>query len=161
MNSKVCAASMTTPPDVSVLMNGLSPHTCKITGSTLVVSGDGRHFSETAIPVNCHMAAANGVGKVWIGKDGLLSTPAVSAVIRNRHGGEACGGFILTASHNPGGPDEDFGIKWVFSKGSHVYAFHCDGTHCYLCLHLLYAACGSCCMHSATIACRTELRSSH
>ena len=80
-------------------------------GSTLVVSGDGRYFSDTAIPVICRMAAANGVGKVWIGKDGLLSTPAVSAIVRNRHGGEAYGAFILTASHNPGGPDEDFGIK--------------------------------------------------
>ena len=83
------------------------------TGSTLVVSGDGRYFSETAIPVICRMAAANGVGKVWIGKDGLLATPAVSAIIRNRHGGEAYGGFILTASHNPGGPDQDFGVKYV------------------------------------------------
>ena len=81
-------------------------------GCTLVVSGDGRYFSDTAIPVICRMAAANGVGKVWIGKNGLLSTPAVSAIIRNRHGGEAYGGFILTASHNPGGPDEDFGIKY-------------------------------------------------
>jgi hypothetical protein len=49
--------------------------------------------------------------QVWVGVDGLLSTPAVSAVIRTRHGGEAYGGFILTASHNPGGPHEDFGIK--------------------------------------------------
>ena len=57
------------------------------------------------------MAAANGVGKVWIGQGSLLSTPAVSAVIRTRHGGEAYGAFILTASHNPGGPKEDFGIK--------------------------------------------------
>lgn len=80
-------------------------------GSTLVVSGDGRYFSDTAIPVICRMAAANGVGKIWIGCGGLLSTPAVSAVIRNRHGGEAYGGFILTASHNPGGPEEDFGVK--------------------------------------------------
>lgn len=86
-------------------------------GSTLVVSGDGRYFSETAIPVICRMAAANGVGKVWVGKDGLLSTPAVSAVIRNRHGGEAYGGFILTASHNPGGPDQDFGIKYNTENG--------------------------------------------
>ena len=78
-----------------------------------MVSGDGRYFSETAIPVICRMAAANGVGKIWIGRDGLMSTPAVSAVIRNRHGGEAYGGFILTASHNPGGPDEDFGVKYV------------------------------------------------
>ena len=84
---------------------------CLTAGSTLVVSGDGRYFSETAIPVICRMAAANGVGKIWIGKDGLMSTPAVSAVIRNRHGGEAYGGFILTASHNPGGPDQDFGVK--------------------------------------------------
>ena len=57
------------------------------------------------------MAAANGVSEIWVGKDGLLSTPAVSAVIRNRSGGKAYGGFILTASHNPGGPKEDFGIK--------------------------------------------------
>ncbi len=49
--------------------------------------------------------------QVWVGRGGLLSTPAVSAVIRTRHGGEAYGGFILTASHNPGGPHEDFGIK--------------------------------------------------
>lgn len=49
--------------------------------------------------------------QVWVGVGGLLSTPAVSAVIRNRNGGEAYGGFILTASHNPGGPHEDFGIK--------------------------------------------------
>jgi len=49
--------------------------------------------------------------QVWVGVDGLLSTPAVSAVIRTRHGGEAYGGFILTASHNPGGPHEDFGLK--------------------------------------------------
>jgi phosphoglucomutase len=49
--------------------------------------------------------------QVWVGRGGLLSTPAVSAVIRNRNGGEAYGGFILTASHNPGGPHEDFGIK--------------------------------------------------
>ena len=57
------------------------------------------------------LPAANGIGKLWIGRGGLMSTPAVSAVIRNRGGGEAYGAFILTASHNPGGPHEDFGIK--------------------------------------------------
>ena len=66
------------------------------------------------------MAAANGVGKIWIGKDGLISTPAVSAIIRNCHGGEAYGGFILTASHNPGGPEQDFGIKYGPSSSQHL-----------------------------------------
>ncbi len=80
-------------------------------GSTLVVSGDGRYYSSTAIQKIIGLAAANSVGKLWIGTGGLMSTPAVSAVIRNRNGGEAYGGFILTASHNPGGPHEDFGIK--------------------------------------------------
>lgn len=80
-------------------------------GATLVASGDGRYYSETAIQTILQLAAANGVRKVWIGTGGLMSTPAVSAVIRNRKGGEASGGFILTASHNPGGPSQDFGIK--------------------------------------------------
>jgi phosphoglucomutase len=80
-------------------------------GSTLVVSGDGRYYSKEAVQTILKIAAANGVGKVWVGRDSLMSTPAVSAVIRNRAGGEAYGAFILTASHNPGGPHEDFGIK--------------------------------------------------
>jgi phosphoglucomutase len=82
-------------------------------GSTLVVSGDGRFYSEEAIQIILRIAAANGVGGVWVGKGGLLSTPAVSAIIRNRQGGKAYGAFILTASHNPGGPKEDFGIKYA------------------------------------------------
>ena len=57
------------------------------------------------------LSARMGSGQVWIGLGGLMSTPAVSAVIRNREGGRAYGGFILTASHNPGGPNADFGIK--------------------------------------------------
>jgi len=60
------------------------------------------------------MAAANGVGHLLIGQDGILSTPAVSAVIRGR---KAYGGIILTASHNPGGPNADFGIKYNVSNG--------------------------------------------
>ncbi|KAK9790311.1 hypothetical protein WJX73_001398 [Symbiochloris irregularis] len=86
-------------------------------GSTLVVSGDGRFYSKDAIQIIVRMAAASGVGKVWVGQGGLLSTPAVSNIIRSRSGGEAYGGFILTASHNPGGPHEDFGIKYNTENG--------------------------------------------
>ena len=84
------------------------------TGRTLVLGGDGRYYNRTAIQTILKMAAANGFGKVLVGAGGLLSTPAVSAVIR-RH--EAFGGIILSASHNPGGPDGDFGIKYNISNG--------------------------------------------
>lgn len=92
----------------------------KVNGATLVVSGDGRYYSKDAIQIIIKMAAANGVRRVWVGQNGLLSTPAVSAVIRERVGGEgskATGAFILTASHNPGGPHEDFGIKYNMENG--------------------------------------------
>eukprot|EP01065_Artemidia_motanka_P007505 TRINITY_DN1373_c0_g2_i1.p1 TRINITY_DN1373_c0_g2~~TRINITY_DN1373_c0_g2_i1.p1 ORF type:complete len:627 (+),score=179.98 TRINITY_DN1373_c0_g2_i1:68-1948(+) len=84
----------------------------------LVISGDGRFYNDVAIQTIIKMAVANGVQRIWIGLDGLLSTPAVSAVIRHRDGGgEAFGGFILSASHNPGGIDEDFGIKYNCENG--------------------------------------------
>ena len=86
-------------------------------GKTLVVSGDGRFYSDTAIDTIVRMAAANGVAEVWVGAGGLLSTPAVSAILRTREGGRAAGAFILTASHNPGGPTEDFGIKYNCANG--------------------------------------------
>lgn len=92
----------------------------KVRGATLVVSGDGRYYSEQAIQVITKMAAANGVRRIWVGLNGLLSTPAVSAVIRERvgvDGSKATGAFILTASHNPGGPNEDFGIKYNMENG--------------------------------------------
>ncbi|KAK6931612.1 Alpha-D-phosphohexomutase, alpha/beta/alpha domain II [Dillenia turbinata] len=92
----------------------------KVRGATLVVSGDGRYFSKDAIQIIIKMAAANGVRRVWVGQNGLLSTPAVSAVIRERvgaDGSKATGAFILTASHNPGGPHEDFGIKYNMENG--------------------------------------------
>ncbi|CAM8947520.1 unnamed protein product [Rhodiola kirilowii] len=92
----------------------------KVRGATLVVSGDGRYYSEQAIQIIIKMAAANGVRRVWVGQHGLLSTPAVSAVIRERvghDGSKATGAFILTASHNPGGPTEDFGIKYNMENG--------------------------------------------
>lgn len=86
-------------------------------GSTLVVSGDGRFYNAVAIQTICRMAAANGFRRVWVGVDGLLSTPAASAVIREREGGVAIGGIILTASHNPGGATGDFGVKFNAANG--------------------------------------------
>lgn len=83
-------------------------------GSTLVLGGDGRYHNRTVIQQAIRMAAANGYGKVLVGKGGILSTPAASNVIR-KHG--ASGGLILSASHNPGGPDEDFGIKYNIANG--------------------------------------------
>ncbi len=83
-------------------------------GETLVVGGDGRYFNTQAIQVILRMAAANGFGRVLVGRDGILSTPAASCVIRKRG---AFGGLILSASHNPGGPDGDFGIKYNIGNG--------------------------------------------
>jgi phosphoglucomutase len=83
-------------------------------GQTLVLGGDGRYYNRTAIQVILKMAAANDFGRVLVGAGGLLSTPAVSALIRRR---PAYGGIILSASHNPGGPDGDFGIKYNISNG--------------------------------------------
>lgn len=83
-------------------------------GQTLVVGGDGRFYNREAIQTIIKMAAANGFGKVLVGQGGILSTPAASCVIRKH---EAYGGLILSASHNPGGPDEDFGIKYNIGNG--------------------------------------------
>lgn len=86
---------------------------------SLVVGGDGRYFNDEAIQTIIKMGIANGVTRFWVGKDGLLSTPGVSAVIRERGPvwQKAFGAFILTASHNPGGPEEDFGIKYNCENG--------------------------------------------
>jgi len=83
-------------------------------GTTLVVGGDGRFYNEHAIQVIVRMAAANGFGRVLVGRDGILSTPAASCVVRKR---AAFGAIILSASHNPGGPDGDFGIKFNAANG--------------------------------------------
>jgi phosphoglucomutase len=83
-------------------------------GATLVLGGDGRYYNRTAIQIILKMAAANGFGKVMVGCGGILSTPAASCVIRKYH---SHGGIILSASHNPGGPDGDFGIKYNSSNG--------------------------------------------
>ncbi len=83
-------------------------------GKTLVIGGDGRYGNLEATHTIIEMAAANGFGRVLVGCDGLLSTPAASCVIRKH---EAFGGIVLSASHNPGGPDEDFGIKYNIGNG--------------------------------------------
>jgi len=83
-------------------------------GATLVIGGDGRFHNRTVIQQAIRMAAANGFGRVLVGQSGILSTPAASCVIRKH---EAIGGLILSASHNPGGPDEDFGIKYNIANG--------------------------------------------
>lgn len=83
-------------------------------GATLVIGGDGRHHNREVIQTAIRMAAANGFGRVLTGRGGLLSTPAVSHLIR-KYG--AFGGLVLSASHNPGGPDGDFGIKYNVANG--------------------------------------------
>src|SRR5262245_38125384 len=83
-------------------------------GKTLVVGGDGRYHNDVAIQAIIRIAAANGFGKVMVGQGGILSTPATSNIIRHY---KTFGGFILSASHNPGGPDGDFGIKYNIGNG--------------------------------------------
>ena len=85
-----------------------------VRGQTLVVGGDGRYYNREAIQIILRMAAANGVASMLVGRGGILSTPAASCVIR-KHG--AYGGLILSASHNPGGADGDFGIKYNIGNG--------------------------------------------
>ena len=83
-------------------------------GKIFVVGGDGRYFNAEAIQTIIRMAAANGASKVIVGQNGLLSTPAASHLIRLNN---TDGGLILSASHNPGGVDEDFGIKFNIANG--------------------------------------------
>jgi len=85
-----------------------------LVGGTLALGGDGRFYNRTAIQIILRMAAANGVAKVLVGQGGILSTPAASCVIRRY---KTQGGIILSASHNPGGPEEDFGIKFNTANG--------------------------------------------
>lgn len=85
-----------------------------IVGSTLILGGDGRYFNREAIQIILRMAAANQVGKIILGQHGILSTPAASNLIRKY---QALGGIILSASHNAGGPEGDFGVKFNVSNG--------------------------------------------
>lgn len=86
----------------------------KLQGATLTLGGDGRYYNIVAIQTILKMAAANKVARVLVGRDGLLSTPAASCIIRKYR---AYGGIILSASHNPAGPQHDFGIKYNIDNG--------------------------------------------
>jgi phosphoglucomutase len=83
-------------------------------GATVVVGGDGRYFNREAIQTILRMAAGNGFSRALVGRGGILSTPATSCVIRKN---AAIGGIVLSASHNPGGPDADFGVKYNIANG--------------------------------------------
>lgn len=83
-------------------------------GQTFILGGDGRYYNRQAIQIILKMAAANGVGRMLVGQGGILSTPAASCIIRKN---QAFGGIVLSASHNPGGPEEDFGVKYNISNG--------------------------------------------
>ncbi|XP_020234555.1 phosphoglucomutase, chloroplastic [Cajanus cajan] len=97
---------------IQALFNSLPPEDYK--NGLLVLGGDGRYFNREAAQIIIKIAAGNSVGKILVGKEGILSTPAVSAVIRKR---KANGGFIMSASHNPGGPEYDWGIKFNYGSG--------------------------------------------
>ncbi len=83
-------------------------------GQTLIIGGDGRYYNREALQIIIRIAAANGFGRIVTGRGGLLSTPAVSCLIRKRH---AFGGIVLSASHNAAGPEKDFGIKYNIGNG--------------------------------------------
>jgi len=104
---------------VQATFNALAEQGAEVNRQTLVIGGDGRFYNPEAIQIIVQIAVGNGVNRMWIGKDGLMSTPACSAVIRERGPmwQKAFGAFILTASHNPGGIDEDFGIKYNCENG--------------------------------------------
>lgn len=95
---------------VQAIFNTISP--CE--GKTLVIGGDGRFYNRQAIQTIIRMASASGFSRLLIGQGGILSTPAASCVIRKH---QTHGGIILSASHNPGGPDADFGIKFNGDNG--------------------------------------------
>jgi phosphoglucomutase len=102
------------PPFLENFVQAILDSAPETRGATLVVGGDGRFFNDRAIQTILKLAAGNGVGRVVVGRNGLLSTPAASNLIRQH---EAAGGIILSASHNPGGPDGDFGVKFNTANG--------------------------------------------
>lgn len=97
------------------IFNALRARGETLEGKALVVGGDGRFYNREAIQKIIRIAAGNGFGKILVAQNGILSTPAASCVIRRQ---QALGGIILSASHNPGGPEGDFGMKYNISTGS-------------------------------------------
>jgi phosphoglucomutase len=97
---------------------------------TIIVAGDGRYYNPEAIQIICRVLAANGVKDIWVPKGGIMSTPAVSAAIRRKQGGKPKGAIVLTASHNPGGPGEDFGIKYNEAFGQPAGEEFTDAVSC-------------------------------
>mmetsp|Transcript_10483 Transcript_10483/g.14465 ORF Transcript_10483/g.14465 Transcript_10483/m.14465 type:complete len:1069 (+) Transcript_10483:63-3269(+) len=104
---------------VQATFNALVATGTDLSDGALLLGGDGRYYNDVAIQSIIKMAAANGVRRIVVGQNGLLSTPAVSAIIREKgpNWQKCFGAFILTASHNPGGPEEDFGIKYNCENG--------------------------------------------
>jgi phosphoglucomutase len=102
------------PPYLHNFVQAIFDTQTDLRGGTLVLGGDGRYYNREAVQIIIKMAAANGIARVLVGRGGLLSTPAASAVIRKY---VTQGGIILSASHNPGGPDGDFGIKFNTPNG--------------------------------------------
>ncbi|MBL8151592.1 MAG: alpha-D-glucose phosphate-specific phosphoglucomutase [Blastocatellia bacterium] len=99
---------------IQSIFNAVAEQGVDFKESLLVVGGDGRYYNRTAIQTIVKMAVANGFAKVMVGRGGIVSTPAMSAVIRRRG---AVGGIVLSASHNPGGIDADFGVKYNITNG--------------------------------------------
>jgi phosphoglucomutase len=124
LRKKVAVASQ--PRYIENFMQSVFDAAGDFRGTALVAGGDGRYYNDVALQTLAGLAAGNGVARLIIGRDGLLSTPAASNLIRRRG---AAGGFLLTASHNPGGPDGDFGIKFNTSSGGQASEALMDRIH--------------------------------